>query len=37
MARRTPSLEKLQGLIGSARTRPIEEIVAEMISPTSGR
>jgi len=27
----------LRGLIGSARTRPIEEIVAEMISPTSGR
>lgn len=36
MARRTPSLEKLRSLIGGARTRPIEEIVAEMITATGG-
>ncbi len=36
MARRTPSLAKLRGLIGTVRVRPIEEIIAEMITSAGG-
>jgi len=35
MARRTPSLEKLRGLIGTLATRSIEDIVAAMVSAAS--